>query len=88
MFKSHRLLEEGCVIFRWGMLLLKELSVGWLFLKKRQMGVYLKRRKNKFIDRSVRQERRRLRDRMSDDRNAQDLFKGFLENVTIEKLTS
>jgi hypothetical protein len=28
--------------------------------------------------RSVRQERRRLRDRLSDDRNAQDLFKGLL----------
>ena len=29
-------------------------------------------------DRSVSQERRRLRDRLSDDRNAQDLFKRFL----------
>ena len=29
-------------------------------------------------DRSVRQERRRLKDRLSDDRNAQNLFKGFL----------
>jgi len=29
-------------------------------------------------DRSVSQERRRLRDRLSDDRNAQNLFKGFL----------
>jgi len=29
-------------------------------------------------DRSVSQERRRLRDRLSDDRNTQDLFKGFL----------
>jgi len=38
--------------------------------------------------RSMSQERRGLRDRLSDDRNAQDLFKGFLENVTIEKLTS
>jgi len=28
-------------------------------------------------DRSVSQERRRLRDRLSDDRNAQNLFKGF-----------
>ena len=28
--------------------------------------------------RSVSQERRRLRDRLSDDKNAQDLFKGFL----------
>jgi len=28
--------------------------------------------------RSVRQERRRLRDGLSDDRNAQNLFKGFL----------
>jgi len=37
-------------------------------------------------DRSVSQERRRLRDRLSDDRNAQDLFKRFLENVTIEEL--
>jgi len=27
---------------------------------------------------SVRQERRRLRGRLSDDRNAQDLFKGLL----------
>jgi hypothetical protein len=38
-------------------------------------------------DRSVSQERRGLRDRLSDDRNAQDLFKGFLESVTIEELT-
>jgi hypothetical protein len=30
-------------------------------------------------DRSVGQERRRLRDRLSDDRNAQNLFKGLLE---------
>ena len=29
-------------------------------------------------DRLVSQERMRLRDRLSDDRNAQDLFKGFL----------
>jgi hypothetical protein len=36
-------------------------------------------------DRSVSQERRRLRHRLSDDRNAQNLFKGFLENVTIEE---
>jgi hypothetical protein len=28
-------------------------------------------------DRSVSQERRRLRDRLSDDRNDQDLFKGL-----------
>jgi hypothetical protein len=39
-------------------------------------------------DGSVSQERRGLRDRLSDDRNAQNLFKGFLENVTIEELTS
>jgi len=37
--------------------------------------------------RSVSQERRRLRDRLSDNRDAQDLFKGFLENVTIEEST-
>jgi len=37
--------------------------------------------------RSVSQERRRLTDRLSDDRNAQDLFKGLFENVTIEELT-
>jgi len=30
-------------------------------------------------DRSVTQERRRLRDRLRDDRNAQNLFKGLLE---------
>jgi hypothetical protein len=29
-------------------------------------------------DRSVSQERRGLRDRLSDDRNTQDLFKGLL----------
>ena len=29
-------------------------------------------------DRSVSQERRKLRDRLSDDRNAQNLIKGFL----------
>ena len=29
-------------------------------------------------DRSVSQERRRLRDRLSDDQNAHDLFKGLL----------
>jgi hypothetical protein len=29
-------------------------------------------------DRLVNQERRRLRDRLSDDRNAHNLFKGFL----------
>jgi hypothetical protein len=39
-------------------------------------------------DRSVRQERRKLMDRLNDDQNAHDLFKGFLENVTIEELTS
>jgi hypothetical protein len=39
-------------------------------------------------DRSVSQEQRRLRDRLSDDRNAQDLFNGLLENVTTEELTS
>jgi len=33
----------------------------------------------------VSQEQRNLRDRLSDDRNAQNLFKGFLENVTIEE---
>jgi hypothetical protein len=37
-------------------------------------------------DRSVSQERRRWRDRLSDDRNAQDLFKGFLGKC-IEELT-
>jgi hypothetical protein len=31
---------------------------------------------------SVRQERRRLSDRVSDDRNTQDLFKGLLEKCT------
>ena len=37
---------------------------------------------------SVSQGRRRLRDRLSDDRNAQDLFKRLLpiENLTIEEL--
>jgi hypothetical protein len=39
-------------------------------------------------DRSVSQELRRLRDRLRDDRNAQNLFKrGSLENVTIDELT-
>ena len=38
-------------------------------------------------DRSVRQERRRLRDRLSDDRMLRIYSKGFLENVTIEELT-
>ncbi|PIX24073.1 MAG: hypothetical protein COZ69_07110 [Deltaproteobacteria bacterium CG_4_8_14_3_um_filter_45_9] len=41
-------------------------------------------------DRSVNQERRRLRDRLSDDQNAEDLFKGFLEkcsNGGIDPLT-
>ena len=37
-------------------------------------------------DRSVSQERRRLRDRLSDDRNAQDLLKGLLGKC-IEELT-
>jgi hypothetical protein len=36
---------------------------------------------------SVSQECKGLRDRLSDDRIAQDLSKGFLENVTIEELT-
>jgi hypothetical protein len=36
--------------------------------------------------RSVSQERRRLRDRLSDDRNAQNLFKWVFENGTIEEL--
>ncbi len=36
---------------------------------------------------SVSQEGKRLRDRLSNDRNAQNLFKGFLENVTIEELS-
>jgi len=33
-------------------------------------------------DRSVSQDRRRLRDRLIDDRNAQDIFKGFLGKCT------
>jgi hypothetical protein len=33
-------------------------------------------------DRLVSQERRRLRDRVSDDRNTQDLFKGLLGKIS------
>ena len=36
-------------------------------------------------DRSLSQERRKLRARLSDDRNAQNLFKRLLGNVTIEE---
>ena len=39
-------------------------------------------------DRSVSQERSRLRDRLSDDRNTQIYSSGFWENVTIEEVNS
>jgi hypothetical protein len=38
--------------------------------------------------RLVRQERRRLRDWLNDDRNAQNLLNGLSENVIIEELSS
>lgn len=38
--------------------------------------------------RSVSQERRRLRDGLSNDRNAQNSLNGLLENVTVEELSS
>ena len=44
-----------------------------LGIKKPEIGELLR-----VGDRSVNKERRRLRDRLSDERNAQSLFKGFL----------